>query len=80
MKVVWIRVIALFWLVCATASAQTPSLVEIVADKSQVIVGETLQVHAVVRDQNGQPISNAAYTWAVNQPSMAGTWVFVVMG
>ena len=63
--------VALICLIAAGASAQTPSLVEILADKSQVIVGETLQVRAVVRDQNGQPISNASYTWAVNQPSMA---------
>ena len=36
-----------------------------------MIVGETLQVRAVVRDQAGQPIPNAALTWAVNQPAMA---------
>ncbi len=65
------KVLALFALVALPAFAQTPFLVEVLAEKSQVVVGETLQVRAVVRDQTGQPIPGAVLTWAVNQPSMA---------
>ena len=47
--------------------AQTPSIVHILSDDSQVPVGRTLQMRAVVRDAAGNPIPNAPVTWAINQ-------------
>ena len=44
---------------------------EIYADQSQVLVGRTLAVHAVVRDVSGNPIANAPVTWSVNQTAAA---------
>ena len=65
------RLFALLTICALPALSQTPSLVEVIAEKSQVTVGETLQVRAVARDQNGVAVPNAAFTWAVNQPAMA---------
>src|SRR5262249_52673095 len=50
------------------ALAQTPSIVHILSDDSQVLVGRTLKMRAVVRDSAGNPLPNAAVTWAINQP------------
>jgi hypothetical protein len=49
------------------AFAQTPALVHVLADESQVLVGRTIQMRAVVRDAAGNPIPNAPVTWSVNQ-------------
>src|SRR5260370_30652943 len=54
-------------LAAASAAAQTPAIVHILADESQVLVGRSLQMRAVVRDSAGDPIPNAAITWAINQ-------------
>jgi hypothetical protein len=51
--------------------AQTPAIVHILSDDSQVLVGRSLAMRAVVRDSAGNPIPNAPVTWAVNQPSAA---------
>ena len=59
-------------LLAASACAQTPALVHILSDDSQVLVGRTLQMRAVVRDAAGNPIPNAAVTWTINQ-SQAGS-------
>ncbi len=42
------------------------SFIEILADKSQVVAGETLQVKAVVRDASGIAMPSAGVTWSVN--------------
>ena len=49
------------------ARAQTPSIVHILSDDSQVLVGRTLRMRAVVRDSAGNPIPDAGVTWAINQ-------------
>lgn len=58
-------------LLATGAYAQTASLVNILADDSQVLVGRTLQMRAVVRDNAGNPIPNAPVTWAVNQAAVS---------
>jgi hypothetical protein len=50
--------------------AQTPAIVQILSDDSQVLVGRTLAMRAVVRDSGGNPIPNSPVTWSVNQPSV----------
>jgi len=55
-------------LLAVCAYAQTPALVHILSDDSQVLVGRSLQMRAVVRDSAGDPIPNAAVTWAIHQP------------
>jgi hypothetical protein len=57
------------FLIAATAAAQTPSIIHVMADESQVLVGRTLQMRAVVRDASGNPIPNATVTWTTNQSS-----------
>ncbi len=52
-------------------AAQTPSIVHILADESQVLVGRTMKVRAVVRDASGNAIPGAAVTWSVNRPADA---------
>src|SRR5437588_12370296 len=54
-------------LAAATAAAQTPAIVHILSDDSQFLVGRSLQMRAVVRDNAGDPIPNAVVTWAINQ-------------
>ena len=61
----------LLFALAGVGSAQTPAIVHVLADESQVLVGRTLQMRAVVRDANGNPIPNAAVTWAVNQSAAA---------
>jgi hypothetical protein len=61
--------LALFAAFAATAAAQTPAIVHVMADESQVLVGRSLQMRAVVRDASGNAIPNAAVTWSVNQSS-----------
>src|SRR5260370_34746529 len=58
-------------LAAASAAAQTPAIVHILSDESQVLVGRTLQMRAVVRDSAGDPIPNAVVTWSINQPQAA---------
>jgi hypothetical protein len=63
--------------------AQTPSIVHILADDAQVLVGRTLRLRAVVRDANGNAIPNAAVTWSVNRPgdaSVGSDGVFAARG
>ena len=55
------------FLAALPALAQTPSMIEVLAESSQVVVGQTLQARAVVRDANGNAIPNAAVTWSINQ-------------
>ena len=43
--------------------AQTPASIQILSDSSQVLVGRTLQMRAVVRDSGGNLIQNANVTW-----------------
>ncbi len=59
------------WLAASAAFAQTPSIVHVMADESQVLVGRTIQMRAVVRDAAGNPIPNAPVTWSTNQSSAA---------
>jgi hypothetical protein len=54
-------------LAAASALAQTPAIVHILSDDSQVLAGRTLKMRAVVRDSAGNPIPNATVTWAINQ-------------
>ena len=49
----------------SAAFAQTPAIVHVLADESQVLVGRTLQMRSVVRDAAGNAIPNAAVTWSV---------------
>ena len=58
-------------LLAASGYAQIPALVHILSDESQVLVGRTLQMRAVVRDSAGDPIPNAVVTWSINQPQAA---------
>jgi hypothetical protein len=51
----------------AAVSAQTPAIVHVLADESQVLVGRSLQMRAIVRDAAGNPIRNAGVTWSINQ-------------
>ncbi len=46
--------------------AQTPATIQILSDSSQVLVGRTLQMRAVVRDAGGNLLPNAAVTWTTN--------------
>ncbi len=63
-----VRRLALSFLaVAAVARAQTASWVEVIADQSQVVVGRTLQLSAVVHDSVGNVLPNAPVTWSVNQ-------------
>lgn len=50
----------------AVGIAQTPASIQILSDESQVLVGRSLPLRAVVRDGGGNRISNAAVTWSVN--------------
>lgn len=56
------------WLLCVAALAfgQTPASIQILSDESQVLVGRTLALRAVVRDTGGNRISNPSITWSVN--------------
>jgi hypothetical protein len=51
--------------------AQTPATIQILSDTSQVLVGRTLQMRAVVRDAGGNRIENAAVTWTSNNATNA---------
>ncbi len=64
---------ALAFCCAAAAFGQTAAIVHVLADDSQVLVGRTLQMRAVVRDAAGNPIPNAPVTWAVNQSSASIT-------
>ena len=61
------------YLLCAATilSAQTPATVQILSDTSQILVGRTLQMRAVVRDAGGNLLSNAAITWSSNNTAAA---------
>ncbi len=59
--------LAALFLATTAATAQTASWVEIVADQSQVLVGRTLQLTAVVHDASGNVIPSAPVTWSLNQ-------------
>jgi hypothetical protein len=67
---------------CVSAQAQTANFIEIYADQSQVLVGRTLQIKAVVRDVNGVAIPGAAVTWSVNQSAatISGTGLVTAKG
>lgn len=58
-------------LMASLAYAQTPSTIQILSDSSQVLVGRTLQMRAVVRDAAGNQIDNATITWASNNATNA---------
>jgi len=51
----------------AALQAQTASTVTVISEESQVLVGSTLQMRAVVRDAQGNIIPNAPVTWSLNQ-------------
>src|SRR5258708_1290528 len=53
-------------LVLPSPTRAQASFNEILSDKSQVIVGGTLQVRAVVRDASGIPTPSQSVTWSVN--------------
>jgi hypothetical protein len=55
----------------ASSFAQAPAIVHVLADESQVPVGRTLQMRALVRDASGNVLRNASVTWAVNQSQAA---------
>ena len=67
---------------CVSGQAQTANFIEVYADQSQVLVGRTLQVNAVVRDVNGVAIPDAAVTWSVNQAAatISGTGLVTAKG
>jgi hypothetical protein len=46
--------------------AQAPATIQILSDTSQVPVGRTLQMRAVVRDAGGNLINNPSVTWTTN--------------
>lgn len=46
--------------------AQTASWIDVFADESQVLVGRTLQIRAVVHDASGNVLPHAVVTWSVN--------------
>lgn len=58
-------------LAAGCALAQVPATVQILSDTSQVLVGRTLQMRAVVRDAAGNRIENPAITWASNNTTNA---------
>jgi len=63
-----------FLLVVVASAAlygQTPATVQILSDSSQVLVGRTMQMRAVVRDAGGNRIENASITWASNNVTNA---------
>jgi hypothetical protein len=65
------------------AQAQTPAIVHILADDSQVPVGRSLQMRAVVRDAAGNAIPNAQVTWGINQTqagSISGSGLVTARG
>ncbi len=57
---------AFLWAAAGALFAQTPASVQILSDASQVLVGRTLAMRAVVRDAGGNPIPNATVTWTTN--------------
>lgn len=61
------------YLFCAATIliAQSPATVQILSDTSQVLVGRSLQMRAVVRDAGGNLLSNAAITWSSNNTAAA---------
>lgn len=59
-----------FFLLAAPAFAQTASWIDVIADESQVLVGRTLQISAVVHDSTGKVLPNAPVTWSVNNAAM----------
>lgn len=64
-------------------AAQTPAIVHILAEESQVLVGRSVQLRAVVRDAAGNAIPNAPVTWTANQPqagSISGSGEFTARG
>lgn len=67
---------------CMAAQAQTANFIEVYADRSQVLVGRTLQISAVVRDASGAPINGAPVTWSVNQAAatISSTGLFTARG
>ncbi|MFN7920074.1 MAG: Ig-like domain-containing protein [Bryobacteraceae bacterium] len=67
----------------STAAAQTPSIIHILSDDQQVLVGRTLKMRAIVRDAAGNPIPTAPVTWAINQAaagSIAADGTFTARG
>lgn len=63
-----------FFYLLATATlltAQSPATLQILTDTSQVLVGRTLQLRAVVRDSGGNPLPNASISWSSNNASAA---------
>lgn len=56
---------------CAALYGQTPATVQILSDTSQVLVGRTLQMRAVVRDANGDRIENPTIIWNTNNATNA---------
>lgn len=60
-------------LLCAATQlfAQSPATIQILSDTSQVLVGRTLQMRAVVRDAGGNLLPNAAVTWTTNNATAA---------
>ncbi len=56
---------ALLWL-ASCAIAQTPASIQILSEDSQVLVGRTMQLRAIVRDSGGNVIPNAPVTWSSN--------------
>ncbi len=57
-------------LLVVPAFAQTASWIDLIADESQVLVGRTLQIRAVVHDAAGNVLPNAVVTWSVNNAAM----------
>jgi hypothetical protein len=51
--------------------AQTAASIQILSDSSQVLVGRTLRMRAVVRDAGGNLIENANVTWTSNNTTNA---------
>jgi hypothetical protein len=77
------RAVVLAAALAVPLAAQTPSIVHVLADESQVLVGRTLKLRAVVRDAAGNAIPSAAVTWSINQAaagSIAADGMFTAKG
>jgi hypothetical protein len=71
----WLLLLGCGW----TVVAQTPASIQILSDESQVLIGRTLQLRAVVRDAGGNRIANPTVNWSVNNStngSVDGNGVF----
>lgn len=65
--------LALALAAAAVALAQTPAQVQILAEQSRLIAGESLQLTAVVRDGQGDLVRDAAIQWSTTNGNAIAT-------